>query len=481
MKISPSQFRTKEFKANFVGSYGFLPKVEPKVDNEEAQVLAELSEYLSGSQFKAAEQRLLRFIKERRNPTDPETESKDVSAALIFTLGNLYLQSGRLADAEQSYQIAIDRHPAYRRAHKNLALVYAKQSKMELAKPHLEKAIELGQSDAQTFGLLGAALLNEGKHLAAEAAYRHAYLLNPNERDWQLGLTQALVNEEKWSEAAVMIQSLVDAQSDAADLWRMQANCYIQMGQELRAAENYEILRLKGLADERDLNQLGDVYSQQKQPLLALGAYLSAMKISKTVEVKRSLTAAGYLLSLDAPAEATRLIDELEERAGDNLTSVQKRDVFLIRGDIARAAGKLEAAGEQLRQALALDETDGATRVRLARLYGELAEEQDEPGRAGHYQVEAATMFRTVINSPDAKVSYEANLRFGQLLFKDRRFTEAVPLLEAATRLKPGNKSLEQFLRRVKRASERQEAKKERERLEREAALEAAKKTALEK
>ena len=75
IKVSPGWFQTPEFRKRFVGSYGFLPAVEPKVDQEEAGVIAELSEILGAGRFKAAENRLLAFIKERRNPVDPESES----------------------------------------------------------------------------------------------------------------------------------------------------------------------------------------------------------------------------------------------------------------------------------------------------------------------------------------------------------------------------------------------------------------------
>ncbi|MDA7868734.1 tetratricopeptide repeat protein, partial [bacterium] len=175
LKVSPEWFRTPEFRKKFVGSYGFLPKVEPKVDQEEAAFIAELSEILSAQRYKEAETRLLAFIKERKNPVDPEVEAKDVSAALVFTLGNLYYQNGRTAEAESAYKTAIKRFPEYRRAHKNLALLYARSDRMTLAKPHLIKAMELGDADHLSYGLLGHAMLAEEKALAAEAAFRQAY------------------------------------------------------------------------------------------------------------------------------------------------------------------------------------------------------------------------------------------------------------------------------------------------------------------
>ena len=465
MKISPSLFQNSDFKQRFVGSYGFLPEVEPKVDREEGLVIAELSELLSLSRFKQAEKRLLDFISERKNPTDPEKEAKGVSAALIFTLGNLYFQNGRIDDAEKAYKIAIKRHEAYRRAYKNLALLYASNDQIEKAKPNLMKAIEYGDADHRTFGLLGVAYLKEEKALAAEAAYRQAYLLNPTEKDWKLGLAQALLLKESWTEAASMLQTLIDENPDDALLWKQQANCYIQDEDMTRAAENYEALRLKGLADEESLNQLGDIYSREEQPLLALGAYLSAMKQAETVKIPRSLKAAKYLLQLGAPKEAARLTTEMRKLAGDAMTTEQKVAALKVESDIAKADENLAAATTSLEKALELDPANGEARVGLAQLYAERAAEEDNPD----FKVEAKSYLKVALTDTDPKVAFQANLRFAQLLVKDSRYLDALPKLEQAVRLKKGSKrSIEQYLRRVQRAAEREKAKKEREELLRE-------------
>jgi len=477
LKVSPELFRTPEFKQRFVGSYGFLPAVEPKVDQEEAGVIAELSEILSQGRFKEAEQHLLDFIQERKNPVDGSGESKDVSAALIFTLGNLYYQNGRIADGEQAYKIAIKRFPEFRRAHKNLALLYARSDRLKEAMPHLMKAIDLGESDHLTFGLLGHAMLSEGKAMAAEAAFRQAYLLNPDEKDWKIGLAQALLAKEDWVQAASLMQTLIDESPDDPTMWMQQANCFIQMDQVMRAAENYEILRLKGLADEAALNQLGDIYANQEQPLLALGAYLSAMKQSETVKVGRSLKAAKYLLQLSATREAERLMVELRERAGDSMSKDEKITALLIESDIASADRKLDEAGSFLSQVLELSPANGSARVKLGEILVERAGmSESEAGMEG-LKADARTQFLLAADDRDADVAYQANLKFAQLLVKDQQYLKALPKLEEAVRLKTGSKqAIEQYLRRVQRAADAEKARKEREELERRERLEAAKK-----
>jgi predicted Zn-dependent protease len=258
-------------------------------------------------------------------------------------------------------------------------------------------------------------------------------------------------------------------------MWMQQANCFIQMDQVMRAAENYEILRLKGLADESALNQLGDIYANQEQPLLALGAYLSAMKQSETVKVDRSLKAARYLLQLDANREAERLMAELRERVGDTMSKEENVSALLVESDIALGDGKLDEASALLTQALELSPADGSARVKLGQILVERAGAADSEAGMESLKAEARTQFLLAADDRDQDVAYQANLKFAQLLVKDQQYLKALPKLEEAVRLKSGSKqSIEQYLRRVQRAADAEKARKEREALERQERLEAA-------
>jgi tetratricopeptide (TPR) repeat protein len=462
IKVPPELFRTPEFRDRFVGSYGFLPEVEPKVDQEEARLIAELAEYLSLSRFKDAEKRLLDFIKERRNPVDPEAEAKDVSAALVFTLGNLYYQNGRANDAETAYKTAIKRFPEYRRAHKNLAMLYARSDRLKDAKPHVMKAIDLGDADHLSFGILGLALMAEEKAVEAESAFRQAALLNPEEADWTMGLVRALLLKEDWVQAASMLQTLIDKTPDDPLLWMQQANCYLQSDQVMRAAENYEVLRLKGLADEAALNTLGDIYANREQPLLALGAYLSAIQKSEVVKIDRSIKAAGYLLQLEAPDEAAKLISEVRSKAGEAFTKKQKIEALLVESDVASAKKDLSGAAGLLREALEIDQLNGSTRVKLGSIFLQQAESAAEK-EATELKSQARVEFQKASLNSDKKVAYRANRELAIMFVKNQQYREALPLLEKAVRLKEGSKqAIELYLRRIQRAAELQKEREER-------------------
>jgi hypothetical protein len=223
------------------------------------------------------------------------------------------------------------------------------------------------------------------------------------------------------------------------------------------------VLKLKGITDEISLNTLGDIYSNQEEPLLALGAYLSAIRISEIVDINRALKSAGYLLQLEAPEEAAKLISTLRAQTEETLSADQKTAIFVVESNIAESEGRLEDAAELLKEALKISPTSGESRLRLGEIYGKLAEEAIEEDEAKAFRIEARANLSLVIGDSDPSVGYKANLRLASMLVKSQNYIDALPLIEEAIRLKKGSKeSIEQYKRRVERAAKRQKEKQER-------------------
>ncbi|HBO57478.1 MAG TPA: hypothetical protein DD622_03465, partial [Opitutae bacterium] len=74
------------------------------------------------------------------------------------------------------------------RAYKNLGLVYVQDGNFKKAIPTISKALELGVVDGRAYGLLAYGYLSEEKYYPAEAAYRQAILIQPDVKDWKIGL-----------------------------------------------------------------------------------------------------------------------------------------------------------------------------------------------------------------------------------------------------------------------------------------------------
>ena len=77
------------------------------------------------------------------------------SAALDFTLGNLYAQADNNSKAVIQYRAAIDKFPDFQRAHINLGVVLIQLGQNSDALSELLRALELGAEDGNIYGLIG--------------------------------------------------------------------------------------------------------------------------------------------------------------------------------------------------------------------------------------------------------------------------------------------------------------------------------------
>lgn len=476
--IPPSNlFNDPKFVRDFVGSYGFLSDVEPRVSAEEQVVLNTIRELFGQSKFREAEQELDRFIKEMANPPEQKKKSPkerrrsgdssdspaeadkpvEVSPALVFVMGNLYFQANRPDEARTAFLEAIRRFPRFRRAHTNLGYLYISKNQTDEAMPMLQKAIELGENSARVYGLLGYCHLLKKNPVAAENAYRQAYLLDPNSRDWKLGLAQALMAQEKYPESASLIGTLIEENPNDKQLWLQQTNAYLAMERKNEAIVNLESLRFKGLADEANLSLLGNLYMDRSQPQLALLAYTAAMDKAKVLDIPRALKSARILNDYGAPDKAETLMQRIRSKTGDNVPPEIQKALLLTEVRIMEAKGTHDRSSQLFARLLQLNPADAEVLLEFARHQDLLSRgDKDESVRAALIN-EARTNYQLAARNP--AVAYPANLALGQMLVRERRYPEALNHLQAALNLKK-SESLEQYTSRVRRAADRVEDKK---------------------
>lgn len=471
--VPPNIYRDPKFAREFVGSYGILSDIEPKVSAEEQALLSKVQGMFGQSQFKAAEKEVADFIREVEAPTDPKKSPGEISASMVFVLGNLYFASDRPEDARRAFQEAIRRYPRFRRAYTNLGYLQISQNKVDEAAASLQKAIELGESNPRAYGILGFCYLQQKNLIAAENAYRHACLLDPKSRDWKLGLTQALMAQDRLAEATSMLDTLISEYPDDRQFWLQQANALIGQDKKIEAAVNLEVLRLKGLATESELNLLGNLYMDQGQAQLALYSYLEAIDKAPKLDVARALKSARILNDYGYPEKAAAFVDKVS-KAG-TLSAKDHFDLDLLRVRIAQSADEMEKVGSLLRDLFDRDPGNAEVLLELARNYDTLAKNETDDEKRAPLLGEAKSHFKLALEKPS--VAYQANLGLGQLLVREKQYTEGLPYLEKAMSLKSGDKaSLEQYVSRVRRAADREQQRKEREAKERAEAAERSEK-----
>lgn len=426
VKVDQSFFKDPEFIKSFVGSYGALPQVEPKVSEEENQLLADIGELMAKDR-KAASARLLQSLHSESSP------------ALIFILGTLYFQDGNLPAAEKAFKMAIEKHKPFRRAYKNLALLYVQKNDLRSALEPLQKSIQLGEGDSRSFGLLAVCYMDKEQYLAAEVAYRQAFLLDPDNKDWKTGLVNALAALQKYSEAAAMLDVLLATEPDNATFLSLQADCYRGMEKPLEAAINLEILRHLGKADESALDLLGNIYVNQKLFVPALGAFIAASEKSSGANFDRALKTAQILKEYGALTEAQKYISTIRDLKA--LDPDQLIVLDTIRAQVLRSQNKDVEAAALLTSLVERDPMNGDALIELA-IY---QEQKDDIAKAKFY-------FERALKVEGS--AYFANLRYGQMLVRLGKSPAALPKLKRALELKPSG-GLEVFVRQVESAARR--------------------------
>lgn len=465
--IPPSNlFRDPKFVREFVGSYGFHSEVEPKVSPEESRILVKLSDLFDKGQFTQAEQELVRFIKEIEAPTDPEKKPGEISPAMVFVLGNLYFSADRTEEARRAFVEALRRFPKFRRAHVNLGYLYISKEEYDKAMNHFKEAISLGEGSPRVFGLLGYCYLRKEQAFAAENAYRQAFLLDPQSRDWQLGLAQSLIMQEKLEEATAHLGHMIEQYPEDKDLWLQQTNALLGQERKMEAAVNLEILRMKGLADESQLNLLGNLYMDQGEAQLALFAYLAAMEQTKEFKIDQALKSAKILNDYGFPDKAEQFVNRVRAKVGENISDEDLTALQLVEVGIARTAEDLERIGELLEELFKRDPDNSNVLLELGKHYDALAKMESDEDKKSKHLIEAKT--RLEIAAGMDEVAYEANLTLGQLLVRERQYIQALPRLERAVELKPSD-NLKSYVAKVRRAADRQRQREEQEAAEREA------------
>jgi len=381
-------------------------------------------------------------------------------------LGNLYFSAGRTEEARRAFLEAIRRFPNFRRAHVNLGYLYISKEEFDKAMAHFQQAVSLGEGNPRVFGLLGYTYLLKEKPLAAENAYRQAYLLDPDSRDWKLGLSQTLIQQGKMEEATSLLGTLIDEYPEDRELWLQQTNSLLAQDKKMEAAVNLEVLRMKGLASEYELTLLGNLYMDQEEPQLALYAYTAAMNKGDKLDVDRSLNAARILNDYGYPDKAEVFVVQIRSKAGSSLSDSELTALELVEAKIAESAGDLARVGEVLEGLVKRDPTNGEVLTELGNYYGSMAKTEENEERRTELIRDAKTNLQIAAGIEES--AYAGNLALGQLLVRERQYIKAMPALDKALELKPGD-SLKNYVSRVRRAADREQQRIEREEAEREA------------
>jgi tetratricopeptide (TPR) repeat protein len=420
------------FAQAFIGSYVPLEGLEPEFNNEEKIVIRDqLLPILQGNNAMAAIPVLEELAK---RPT--------ATAGIDFLIGNIYLQNARTAQAEQAYLRAITKFRNYRRAWKNLAMIYITTDRADKAIEPISKTIELGEVSGQLYGMLGFAYMNQENYIAAETAFRNALLMEPREKNWKLNLFQSMMLQERFNESNALLRTLISEEPNNADYWKYQANVYIGLERPMAAAEVLEIRDRMGRSEAPSLEMLGAIYFNNQLYDVAFDVYKRALALGGT-RFETLYNSTNALAAVGRYEEAMELVKRLRERFAREIADDKDKrlNLLVLEASCLRALDEVDRAATILNEIVVEDPMNGRALIELGLYYRGL--------EVPDYQ-RAITMFERAANIPE--FAAQANVQHGQLLVRMQRYRDAVRVLRRAQEISYSD-NVQDFLVRVERVA----------------------------
>jgi tetratricopeptide (TPR) repeat protein len=407
-----AMWKDPAFQKQFVGGYGINSEIEPRVTPDEVKILEKIGP-LMGEDLPQAESVLRKAMK------------PGCSAILDFNLASIQAQQERMSEALANYQKAVDKFPSFRRAWRAMGLLLSREGKHDAAISAFTRMIELGGGDGYSYGLLGIAYAAKQDYQAAEASFRSALLLQPENSEWRFRLVQCAFKQDKFEDAATLLNVLIERYPDKAQFWLLQAETYLGMKQPLKAAENLEAMDLLGKGTVDSLYMLGDIYVSESLMDLAVRAYRRAIGLGVHQPIARPLRAAEVMLARGGVSQAREITTNIHASFDPTMEDADRRKLLKLeaRLSMAEGAGSAEMAAV-LEEIVKLDPLDGEALCLLGQHYSK----QGEPDRAIFYYERAASI---------EGFEVKAKIYHAQVLVSMGRYSDALPLLRRAQEVKP--------------------------------------------
>ena len=423
----------------------------PTVKSEEQEILKTYHDFTSKQQ----DARALAYLQ--------SAIARDASAALDFTLGLHYYRVDKLEDALRYFSRAVVKWPTFQAAHKLVGYCHLQKDDWDKAASAFNRATQLGEDDARTFGLLGMIYLNQEKILESESAYKKAIVADPDTLDWYKGLASTLLKQEKHLESISLFEEMIaraEETKDQSDFLILQANSFIALNQALAAAANYEIVRRMGQATYETMSRLGDIYLNVDQLELATEAHVESIELDPAQDQDRPVRTAEVIVARGFWENGETIIQTIEEVFGDTLEDDHELTLLRLK---ARVAIALERSSDEtigyLEDILKLEPEDKETVLLLARYH----HSQSRKSKAAGNEEEALSSFEEARKyfiqatelGDDEEFKRKSLIDYALILVDERLYCDAIELLREALDLEY-TIEVENYLERVERACRNQ-------------------------
>lgn len=399
-----------EFKQRFYGSFGINSAIEPKLSQEDRPLYESIEPHLKSNASKAIE-------------LAKQGITADSNAAFDYLVGSLYYTQGNYSSAATYLKAALKKFPDFRRAHRNLSLIYIQQDRYDDAIKHLLRVIELGGGDGQSYSMLAYAYLTQEKYQSALSAYKLARMFLPDSLDVRRGEAQCLLMTEQIGPAIALFDELIAENPNEQDFWLFQANGYLSQEQLGDAIANLEIAHSVKQPTASSLSLLGDLYLNQDAYNLALANYKAALQQDSNTQPEQALKPLRRLMQLALYSEAREYLDLIEQNLQTEFSPEQDAERRVFTAQLQIETGDAGQGLAQLEEVLKEQPLNGDALLLMAEV--QLDREAYE---------EATFYFERATSVPDAQVNGLIGL--ARTAVAQAQFKEALKHLQKSQRIK---------------------------------------------
>jgi tetratricopeptide (TPR) repeat protein len=399
-------------------SSSFLKEREPEMTEEEYALYEKVvSLVASNPEFAVKLLEAMKSDKERPSP------------AFEFILGNAYYAANQYDKAEANYRSAVTRYSTFLRAWVNLGILYYSTGKYADAVPCFSKAVELGDRDSTTFGLLGYCLQRDSDLVSAEMAYMQALGGDPANVDWKEGLLEICISGRQFTRAESLVKNLIKERPSDTRYWLSYANILLSEDRKVDATVILETAVNMGFTSTEELTLLGDLYADQDLIPEAGVIYSKVLAASPEIGEQKLLRYADILIVGGRLHEAEGVLNKF----GADDTRVT---VLQMRADLLAAEKKWTQERGVIDQILKSDPLNGRALISLGRAYDE---EDDVP--------RATLAFEAAYGVKNS--TYVASLELANIELKNKHYAKSAEYLQKALTIQKTD-AVEDFLVRIK-------------------------------
>jgi len=274
-------------------------------------------------------------------------------------------ETGRLAEAEETYRFILSANPEDSRARFNLALTQFRRQDYEAAAQTLAPAGEADASEPDALSLL--ADIYEGASRIPEAlkTLQRAVKIHPSEEQLYLQLAELCVSQRSYDLADEVLEAALVRLGASPRLYAMRGVVYSQLGQFEQSEKAFE--QASQLSVGTEMTTMGLTLTLEQVGRLDEAVELLREQLRENPEqpslnymLAQALLKQGAEPGRDTFEEALRA---LEISVGSDPNKAHPRVTL---GQLYLRSGKLQAAVAQLERAVELDPTDSTAGYQLA-------------------------------------------------------------------------------------------------------------------